>query len=242
MRPCTNPWTFFFRSPGTVEIKVTLMNAFEPITSNVVAYIELGRRDQWKSVGNGEGRELSVIHALLRGVVVHRGIRFVFVNVSSSLSLTRHSFSGIISRFPLLTAVVSAGTFLFISFIVLASCLLPAIEWRFRSREPPPEPEVFDKPRRRPRRMFSDIGDWDASRRQRAVKRSRSVTTPRHSMVRSSSSARAFSPIWIFQHDIKIEEVLMGASAPSAGPSSASSSVPLRRRRSRLSHPSESEA
>ena len=114
--------------------------------------------------------------------------------IPSFLILKVFHFSGIITRFPLLTAIVSAGTFLFIAFIVLASCLLPAIEWRFRSYEHSPEAEVPEKPRRRPRRMLSDIGDWeDKSRKQKAIKRSRSATTPRRSMVlqpRFNSSSR----------------------------------------------------
>lgn len=79
-RPCTNPWTFFLRAPGTVDIRVSLLESYEPITPNVIAQIELGRKDQWRSIGNGEGREISVFRAFLRGVVVHRGIRCVEVS------------------------------------------------------------------------------------------------------------------------------------------------------------------
>lgn len=77
IRPGPSPWTL--KVPRTVDIKVQLLESFEPITSNVMAYVELGRSDQWKSIGNGEGRELSVLRATLRGVVVHQGIRLVRV-------------------------------------------------------------------------------------------------------------------------------------------------------------------
>ncbi|KAI0076234.1 hypothetical protein K474DRAFT_1645251 [Panus rudis PR-1116 ss-1] len=98
---------------GTTSLDIPLLTSYQPKVSSVNAYVELGRSDFWKSIGKGEGREISVSSALLRGVVVHKGIR------------------GLITRFPLLTALISSGTFFFISFIVLASCLLPAIEWRF---------------------------------------------------------------------------------------------------------------
>lgn len=39
------------------------------------ARIDLGRRDGWKSLGSGEGRELSVWNAALRGAVRRHGIR-----------------------------------------------------------------------------------------------------------------------------------------------------------------------
>jgi len=41
----------------------------------MVAYVEVGRRDGWKSLGSGQGKEISVIAASVRGTVVHHGIR-----------------------------------------------------------------------------------------------------------------------------------------------------------------------
>lgn len=41
----------------------------------MIARIDLGRRDGWKSLGNGEGRELSVWNAALKGAVRLQGIR-----------------------------------------------------------------------------------------------------------------------------------------------------------------------
>lgn len=54
---------------------VPLLSAFESGYSNVLAYLEIGRADQWRSLGNGEGRELNVVSVTLRGIVVHKGFR-----------------------------------------------------------------------------------------------------------------------------------------------------------------------
>jgi uncharacterized membrane protein len=79
--------------------------------------VELGRRDGWRALGNGEGRELSVFSASLRGTVKRHGIR------------------GLVTRFPITFAIVSSATFLVISLLVLAACILPAIQWRFPSED-----------------------------------------------------------------------------------------------------------
>ncbi|EPT03900.1 hypothetical protein FOMPIDRAFT_127752 [Fomitopsis schrenkii] len=118
-------------SPGlyTVDMDILLVSSFSLDGKSAIARVELGRRDQWKSIGSGEGRELTVFSAVLRGVVVHKGAR------------------GFISRFPLLTSFVAACTFLFLSFVVLAACLLPALELRFDS-----DPHFNDPPPQRPKR------------------------------------------------------------------------------------------
>ncbi|KAI0932035.1 hypothetical protein AcW1_000724 [Taiwanofungus camphoratus] len=157
--PSAAPWSTLLNRAGTVKLNIPLLSSFVVDTTRAVARVELGRRDQWKSIGSGEGRELSVLSALLRGVVVHKGVR------------------GLVSRFPFISAMVAAGTFLFMSFVVLASCLLPALEWRFNNE--PPFREIPVKPRRRPRRRFSasaaDTDEKDA-RRPKARRRSRSAT------------------------------------------------------------------
>ena len=60
------------------EVTIPLLSNFEVGISNVVAHVEVGRKDQWKTLGTGEGRELSVLTAFLRGVVVHKGLRYVY--------------------------------------------------------------------------------------------------------------------------------------------------------------------
>lgn len=61
------------------EITIPLLSNTEFSATNVVAHVEVGRKDHWRTLGNGEGRELSVSSALLRGVVVHKGIKFVYL-------------------------------------------------------------------------------------------------------------------------------------------------------------------
>ena len=54
---------------------ILLVPSFSIDSKSAIARVELGRRDQWKSIGSGEGRELTVFSAVLRGVVVHKGVR-----------------------------------------------------------------------------------------------------------------------------------------------------------------------
>ena len=73
--PSSSPLTFALGSSGTVNLKVPLVTSMEMGVSNVIAQLEVGRRDDWRTIGTGVGRELSVSSALLRGVVVHQGFR-----------------------------------------------------------------------------------------------------------------------------------------------------------------------
>jgi hypothetical protein len=59
-------------------ITISLLSSFAPGASRVVAKVELGRRDEWKSLGEGHGRELSVLSATLRGVIKLQGLRCVW--------------------------------------------------------------------------------------------------------------------------------------------------------------------
>ena len=54
-----------------------LIDNFVAGTNLVTAKVDLGRRDGWKGIGRGEGRELSVYSATLRGALRHRGVRYV---------------------------------------------------------------------------------------------------------------------------------------------------------------------
>lgn len=65
--------------PGMSKLKVALMDNFATGTNLVIAKIDLGRRDGWKEIGRGEGRELSVYSATLRGTLRHRGVRYVLL-------------------------------------------------------------------------------------------------------------------------------------------------------------------
>jgi hypothetical protein len=104
-------------SPKLVNLDIVFLESHAPGASRIIARVELGRRDGWRALGNGEGRELSVFSASLRGTVKRHGIR------------------GLVTRFPITFAIVSSATFLVISLLVLAACILPAIQWRFPSED-----------------------------------------------------------------------------------------------------------
>ncbi|KAJ7275185.1 hypothetical protein B0H12DRAFT_1086139 [Mycena haematopus] len=99
--------SFFSSTPAVINIEVPLLTAFAPGAKHVVASVEVGRRDNWKSLGNEQGREVSVITASLRGVVVHHGIR------------------GVVTRLPLFSALVSSIIFLVVSSLIVGVCILP---------------------------------------------------------------------------------------------------------------------
>ncbi|KAF9244566.1 hypothetical protein BU15DRAFT_41957 [Melanogaster broomeanus] len=113
-------------SPRLINLDVPLLASYAPGTSKVNARIDIGRRDEWRSLGGGEGRELSVCTAFLRGVVRHQGIW------------------GLASRFPLVFALASSTAFFVVSSLVLAACILPAIQWRYSSEETPIESSSYE--------------------------------------------------------------------------------------------------
>jgi hypothetical protein len=64
-------------SPSTIKVDIPLLSQFILGTSVVNARLELGRSDGWKGIGNGQGRELSVLEATLKGTVRPKGIRYL---------------------------------------------------------------------------------------------------------------------------------------------------------------------
>ncbi|KAH9950446.1 hypothetical protein B0H21DRAFT_535360 [Amylocystis lapponica] len=231
--PSSSPLSFLYNRPGTVDLNIPLLTSFVADTSRAIARVELGRRDQWRNIGNGQGRELSVLSALLRGIAVRQGVQ------------------GLIGRFPLFFALTAAGTFFFISFIVLAACLLPALEWRFRDNNVPAGDGASDKPRRRPRRRPS-AGEKSPTR-LKMPKRSRGATERRSSQIlRGKEYEEDVKLEDMPQEGVRLEDEFEGRRAQRGRrachiplPSSASTSSPvsLRRRRSRLSqHYSTSDA
>ncbi|KAJ2919290.1 hypothetical protein MD484_g1146, partial [Candolleomyces efflorescens] len=103
----TSWWIFGARN--TIDIDVPLLSSFVAGTSSLSADIQLGRRDNWKNLGTGEGRELSVISASLQGIAVPHGIR------------------GLAIRFPLLSSLTAAFIFLTICSLILGICILPTM-------------------------------------------------------------------------------------------------------------------
>ncbi|EIM92147.1 uncharacterized protein STEHIDRAFT_47497 [Stereum hirsutum FP-91666 SS1] len=110
------------RTPTTVDLEVELLTTYVTGTNHVVARVEIGRKDGWSSIGEGHGKELSILSALLVGKVRYRGIL------------------GIVSRFPIITSLIATATFLTISAIILAACVIPAVAWTYHSDAPRPEP------------------------------------------------------------------------------------------------------
>jgi hypothetical protein len=64
-------------SLDVVEFDVPLLDSYATGTSKVLAKVQIGRQDGWKSLGNGEGREISVVSSSIKGVVRHHGVRCV---------------------------------------------------------------------------------------------------------------------------------------------------------------------
>ena len=123
-------------------------------TSRALARVELGRRDLWKTIGDGHGRELAVISGAIRGAVLHHGVRYVCIHIHAlnMIYLCSLLHSGLVTRFPLASAFAASSVFFFILFIGLVACLMPAVEWHFPSdAEETPDMEPEDKPRKRRR-------------------------------------------------------------------------------------------
>lgn len=76
------------------------------------------------------------------------------------------SSSGLISRFPLISALSASAVFFFILFIALAACLMPMVEWHFPS-DGPHEFEPEDKAYRRRRSRHTERGRDDRVRKSR---------------------------------------------------------------------------
>lgn len=95
-------------TPSTIKLQVPLLSKWVAGTNNVKAYIELGRYDVWKSIGNGQARELSVVQATLKGSIKPTGIR---------------SFS---TRYPRLATFLSSFVFFFFAIIVVMVVILCA--------------------------------------------------------------------------------------------------------------------
>lgn len=68
--------SFFSREPRLVTIEIPMLDSFVPGSSRLMVDVTIGRQDVWKSIGSGEGRELSVVSASLKGILAHKGPRY----------------------------------------------------------------------------------------------------------------------------------------------------------------------
>jgi hypothetical protein len=81
-----------------------MVDGFVSGTSIMIATLHLGRNDDWKSLGEGHERELSVATASIRGHIYHHGIRCVIFFFENALPKVHpQTFAlGVFSRvFPL---------------------------------------------------------------------------------------------------------------------------------------------
>jgi len=144
--------SYLWSNPSTITLHIPLLSRYVSGVSRVSARIELGRRDGWKTVGSGEGKELSVLSAFIKGTVRPQGIR------------------GIISRFPLLSGAIASSAFLAVSFFVMAIFLIPALQWQYGG---PTIAKIGTSAR--PRALPDAVGERRI--RKRSLKRSGSLGT-----------------------------------------------------------------
>ncbi|KAI0652281.1 hypothetical protein C8Q79DRAFT_997408 [Trametes meyenii] len=204
----TTPWSLLYNRPGTVDLNIPMFDGLTIGTSRALARVELGRKDQWKSIRDGQGRELAVLSGYIRGVVLHRGVR------------------GIISRFPIASAVVASMVFFLIMFVGMIACLMPAVEWHFGAdiHEPTPGDDRPHRPRRYRRKPEGEGDDYKPS--AKVTKRTRSLGSGSRSRARLSSQ--------VTELDVKLEPEVSDDPETSqimAPPSPTASSQSLRRRR-----------
>ncbi|KAF9462083.1 hypothetical protein BDZ94DRAFT_1131692, partial [Collybia nuda] len=101
--------SFFLRNPSTLTLDVPILSSYVPGSPRLLASVELGRQDSWMNLGSGEGREIRVVNASIKGLVVRHGIR------------------GLVSRFPLTFAFLSATSFFAVTLSILGTCILPTM-------------------------------------------------------------------------------------------------------------------
>ncbi|KAK0198260.1 hypothetical protein F5146DRAFT_1018850 [Armillaria mellea] len=148
--------TFFFSGkPSTIKIDIPLLHSYTFGTPYANAYVQIGRQDGWRTLGSGEGRELAVSNAHLRGILVHRGIR------------------GLVTRFPLISAMISSMIFLVTLLAMVSLCILPTmlsepIGKSYLDDDIGSEPFDDEKPPRKP--PSSSDEDTKPPRRRRTAK------------------------------------------------------------------------
>jgi len=67
----------WLRSPSTISHSIQLLTDVVPTASRLFAHVEVGRKDGWRSLGEGAGREVSIVQAWLVGEVKLSGLRYV---------------------------------------------------------------------------------------------------------------------------------------------------------------------
>jgi len=203
--------SFWTSQPDIIDMTVPLFSSFAPGTSRILAKLELGRRDGWKSLGEGHGRELSVLSASLRGSIKLKGLR------------------GLVTRFPFPSALISSVIFFLVSLLLLIALFIPALGWTpspssdFDARL---QPQMMQTPRQREKGragLTDDSEDYD----------DRDEEEPWQSRRRSGSTSRSRLPL---ESDLDVKLETPSSVIPEAQANSSSrSGTPLYRRQSRHS-------
>ncbi|KAH8120211.1 hypothetical protein DFH11DRAFT_1558906 [Phellopilus nigrolimitatus] len=130
---------FVSRAPRLIGMAVPLASSVVTGAARIKVRVEIGRKDGWRTLGTGEGRELSVFAATLHGEVRPQGLR------------------RILAAFPLSLAIAATVAFFLVSALVLIGFLLPSLVEQDSAREeeetgptvPPEEPSSSLAPVRR---------------------------------------------------------------------------------------------
>ena len=69
------PSSWLYGKPRTIRMNVPLLDSFVTTSSNLAATVDIGRTDSWATVGTGQGREVNIVFASLKGLAIPHGIR-----------------------------------------------------------------------------------------------------------------------------------------------------------------------
>ncbi|KXN83891.1 hypothetical protein AN958_00971 [Leucoagaricus sp. SymC.cos] len=208
--PPTPGW--IFKAPNAINLDMMLFDSFIAKTSDILAYIEVGRRDGWKSIGPGQGREVSIMSAVLRGKEIPRGIR------------------GLAIRFPLVASSLATCIFLLILSLMIGTCVLPTMfpipleeaeageQAKTKNKSEPSTPPV---PNSRPR-------SYSAPLRQRRFKSSQRVSGSSRAVAPKAEENTDGTPVVLIPSSATATDSVPEVSAHITGPSG--STERLRRR------------
>jgi hypothetical protein len=67
--------SWLYRKPKTIRMNVPLLDSFVTTSSILAATVDIGRADSWTTIGAGQGREVNILFASLKGIAIPHGIR-----------------------------------------------------------------------------------------------------------------------------------------------------------------------
>ncbi|KAG8951631.1 hypothetical protein FRC04_005919 [Tulasnella sp. 424] len=147
-------------SSGTTTVTVPIFDSLVPGYGTVRAKIEVGRQDGWTTVGKGEGKELAVVQAFIKGNVKLRGLTAILaISPKAAAILTSVVFFFTSTLIALVLYYVIAPSFTLTSGDTAAS----------GTSRPPADKELKPALRRRPSREIkseTQAGDPQLRRRR----------------------------------------------------------------------------